>query len=51
MRDCDVLCLSLYANSQPSMANKESNRLNNVHAEKKKQRCDDKELVEEFEQR
>lgn len=48
MRDCDVLCLSLYANSQPSMADKESNRLNTAHAEKKKQHCDDKELVEEL---
>lgn len=52
MRDCDVLCLSLYANPLPSMANKESNRVNTVHAEKKKnQCCDGKELVEEFEQR
>lgn len=50
MRDCDVLCLSLYANSQPSMAKKKSNRANTVLAEKKK-RCDGKVPVEEFEQR
>lgn len=51
MRDCGMLCLSLYANSQPSMANEESNKLNTVHAEKKKQRCDGKELVEELPKR
>lgn len=51
MRDCGMLCLSLYANSQSSMANKESNRLNTVHAEKKKQRSDGKELVEELPKR
>lgn len=51
MRDCGVLCLSLYANSQPNLANKKSNRLNTVHAEKKSQRCDDKELVEELPKR
>lgn len=51
MRDFGMLCLSLYANSQPSMANEESNRLNTVHAEKKKQRCDGKEPVEELPKR
>lgn len=51
MRDCGMLCLSLYANSQPSMANEELNRLNTVHAEKKKQRCDGKEPVEELPKR
>ena len=51
MRDCGMLCLSLYANSQPSMTNKKSNRANTVHAEKKKQRFDGKELVEELPKR
>lgn len=52
MRDCGMLCLSLYANSQPSMAKKKTNRVNAVHAEKKKnQCCDGKELVEELPKR